>query len=428
MQGGALEGVKVLEVTQIVAGPFCGQNLADLGADVVKIEPPGGEGMRVLGQFMPGESKGFHTLNRGKRSLVLNLQSPEAQQAVHRLIPSFDVFIVNSRAGVPARLKVDYETLTQFRPDLIYMENTGYGTSGPGAQRSGSDVVAQAYSGLMAGDGKIDEYGAPELITATAPGDYTAGVSGALGICAALYYRERTGKGQYVSSSLLQGALAIQGTSVSKLPVFDAMVTDDMLRRLDEVRANGGSYAELMEARGDIFSMMGKAFRLYYGGYPVKDGAIILGALTPGNRDQMRRALGIEGEDPTAAEDFDALDPVNQQIAEQMLERIRGIMMTRTMDEWTERFDAEGAPVSRVNIPEEMADDPQVQAMGYMLDLDHELTGPERMPGAVVSMSETPTGTESSSPPLGKHTDEVLKENGFTDEEIAALRAAGAAA
>jgi formyl-CoA transferase len=424
---GPLAGIRVFEVTQIVAGPFCGQNLADLGADVIKVEPPGGEGMRVLGAFMPGESKGFHSLNRGKRSLVLNLQHPQAQEAVHRMIRDFDVFVINSRAGVAARLRIDYDTLRQFRPDLVYLENTGYGARGPSAQRSGSDIVAQAYSGLMAGDGKVDEFGAPRLITATAPGDYMAGLGSAMGICAALFHRERTGEGQYIASSLLQAALAMQGSAAGKLPVFDALTVDPMMERVREARARGASYAQQLEAKGDLFRMMGRAFALYYGGYNVKDGAIILGALTPANRDQMRRVLGVE-DDPSRSPDFNALDPANEAVVEGMFERIRATMLTKTMDEWVALFDREGAPVSKVNLPEEMADDPQVQAMGYMLELDHPLTGPERMPGAVVEMSRTPTGTATTSPPLGAHTDEVLREHGFSDAEIAALRAAGAAA
>ncbi|MEZ4552746.1 MAG: CoA transferase [Dehalococcoidia bacterium] len=424
---GPLHGVKVLELTQIVAGPFCGQNLADLGADVVKIEPPGGEGMRVLGQFVPGESKGFHSLNRGKRSIVLDVQKPEAKAAIHRMIRDFDVFHINSRAGVAERLGLDYETLRRHRPDLIYFENTGYGNRGPSALRSGSDIVSQAYSGLMVGDMKVDEFGAPQLITATAPGDYTAGLAGAMGICAALFYRSQTGQGQYITGSLLQAGLALQGSIVSKLPAFDAIATDAMMERVRAVRARGGSYKEQLEAKGDIFKLMGQAFRLYYGGYPVKDGAIILGALTPANREQMRRAMGI-ADDPTASPDFNALDPASDAAVEAMFERIRAVMLTRTMDEWIEAFDREGAPVSKVNFPEEMADDPQVQAMGYFAEYDHEMTGPERMPGPVVHMSLTPTGTATPSPTLGKHTDEVLREHGFTDEEIGALRASGAVA
>ncbi len=425
MAGGPLQGVKVLELSQIIAGPFCGMNLADLGAEVVKIEAPGGEGLRALGAFMSGESKFYHTLNRGKRSLVINLQDERGQQVVHRIIPDYDIFIINSRPGVPQRLKVDYETLKGFRPDLIYMENTGYGASGPSAERSGSDIVAQAYSGLMAGDGKVDEHGAPQLITATAPADYTAGLAAAMGVCAALVHRGKTGEGQYIGTSLLAAGLVLQAATVSRLPVVDAIVRDPMMERVKEVRREGGSYQDVLDAKGDLATMLGGAFMLYYGGYQVKDGAIILGALTALNREQMRKTLGID-DDPTADPEFNALDAASEALTDAMSRRIREIMKTRTMDEWEAAFAVEGAPVSRVNLAEEMADDPQVQALGIMVDIEHELTGPETMVGAIVQMSATPTGSDVPSPPLDRHTDEVLEEHGFTQAEVAELRAANA--
>ena len=418
---GPLAGIKVLELSQIIAGPFCGMNLADLGAEVVKLEPPGGETLRALGAFMPGESKFFHTLNRGKRSLVVDLREQQGQQIVHSIIPQYDVFIVNSRPGVPKRLGVDYDTLRALRPDLIYFENTGYGTEGPSAERSGSDIVAQAYSGLMAGDAKVDEYGAPLLTTSTAPADYTAGLAGAMGICAALLHREKHGEGQYLSTTLLGAALVIQAAVVSRQPVFDAMVTDPMLERVNEVRRSGGTYADMLAVKGDLVALLGLGFRLYYGGYVVKDGAIILGALTDANRDGMREVLGVE-DDPSADPDYNALDPETVPALQQLMERVRATMLTRTMDEWVAAFDAVGAPASKVNLPEEMPDDPQVEQLGIMLDLEHELTGPERMVGPIVEMSATATGAAQASPPLDGHTDEVLAEHGFSADEIAALR------
>ena len=423
-EDGPLRGVRVLELTQIIAGPYCGMNLADLGADVVKLEPREGEAMRVLGGFMPGESKAFHSLNRGKRSLVIDLHDERGRAVVHRMLPAFDVFVINSRPGVSARIGVDYDTLRALRPDLIYMENTGYGTRGPSAERSGSDIIAQAYSGLMAGDGKVDEYGAPLLITSTAPADYSAGLAAAMGICAALYHRERTGEGQYVATSLLGAAMALQGAVSARLPVFDAMVRDPMLEHVNAVRARGGSYVEILQQRGDIFRILGSAFRLYYGGYQVRDGAIILGALTPHNRNQMRGVLGI-GDDPTDGPDFNAFDQTNVPVVAAIAERIRAVMLTRTMDEWVAAFDAAGAPASKVNLPEEMSEDPQVRALGCMLDLEHDLTGPEQMVGPPLEMTATPVGARTASPPLDRDTDAVLAEHGFAAAEVATLRAAG---
>jgi len=148
-----LEGIRVIEVGQLLAGPFTGTLLAYFGAEVIKVEPPGGDSTRRNGAFVPGESKGYHSLNRGKRSLVVDLQKPGARALMHRLVCDLDIFLVNMRPSVPARLGLDYETLRALKPDLIYVENTGFGDRGRAANWSGSDIVAQAYSGLMAGDG-----------------------------------------------------------------------------------------------------------------------------------------------------------------------------------------------------------------------------------------------------------------------------------
>jgi formyl-CoA transferase len=365
---------------------------------------------------VPGEGKWFHFLNRGKRSIVLDLQQERAQQAIHRIVPRFDVVLINTRPGVPQRLHIDYETLRRFRPDLIYWENTGFGSRGPSANRSGSDIVAQAYSGLMASEGKVGQSGAPELIASAPFGDLASGLSGAMGVCAALYWRSLTGKGQLLRSSLLASALSLQGYTVGRMSSEDIARREPMMQRVRELREAGASFEEVLRARTEMLRI-GTA---WYTTYLVKDGAITLGALTPANADQMRRVLGIE-DDPSADPSFNALDPANREALANVRKRVEQIMLTRTMAEWVEAFDAEGAPCAPVHLPEELADDPQVEALGLMVDLDHPLTGPERMVGAIVEMSETPTGAHYPSPPLGRDTEEVLRECGLADEEIAAL-------
>ena len=421
---GPLDGIKVLELTQIIAGPYCGVALADLGAEVVKLESPEGDAARKIGQFAPGESKAFHGLNRGKRGLVLNLASPDGRAVAHRLIRDFDVFVTNVRPGVAERIGVDYETLRQFRPDLIYFDVTGFGDRGPSSHRAGSDAMVQAYSGLVAGDLKVAPNGAPEQITATAPSDYIAALGGAMGVCAALYHRERTGEGQRISTSLLGAGLALQAPWAADVPVSDSILIEPLRQMMSEMRESGASYAEMIEARRSR-PTQGKAFRIYYSGYPVRDGAIILGALTPQNRDQIRTALGIT-DDPIDDDDFNAIGPEADAVVARVEAQIRSELANGTMAEWMAKLDATGAPASPVNWLEDMADDPQVVAMNLMRSIDHPLTGPERHVGPLVEMSQTETGTDRSAPPLDSETDEILLEHGFEEAEIVRLRASGA--
>jgi len=215
LEGGPLRGVRVLEFTQIIAGPVAGIHLSDLGADVVKIEPPTGEDRRNSGAVVPNEGKYFQSLNRGKRSLTLDLARPEAREVVRRIVPSFDVVISNYRFGVAERLGIDYESLRALRPDIIVACITGFGDHGPHATRAGSDIATQAYSGMIAAEGKIDEDGAPVWLNATPFIDRASAFAAAMAICAALFERARTGRGQEIHLSLLQTALELMSNKVS---------------------------------------------------------------------------------------------------------------------------------------------------------------------------------------------------------------------
>ncbi|GMU39834.1 MAG: CoA transferase [Chloroflexota bacterium] len=415
---GVLDGIRVLEFSQIVAAPVAGVNLSDFGADVIKVEPPGGEQTRNTGAVVPGEGKGFQALNRGKRSLVVDLHDPRGQEVIHRLLPQTDVVLINYRFGVANRMGIDYETLKAFRPDLIYWQNTGFGEQGPEAYRAGSDVVAQAYAGLMVNDAKTDEDGAPDLISIPIA-DIASGFAAAMGVGMALFHRERTGQGQYLSTSLLRTSLFLQAGVVMREPVTDAVLRDQMLAEIDAALAAGKGYEELLAIRKRRGGLR-VAFRLYYGGYRAKDGAVVLGALTKTNRDKMRMVLGFPEEDSDQP-GYDSLDPANIERAHEWKRRFRARFLERTVEEWVRDFDAAGVPVSAVRNPEVLSDDPQVIADGMMWEIEHSVTGAQRVVGPAVNMSLTPTRVQRSAPALGEHSAEVMVEGGYTPEEIRAL-------
>ncbi|MDA0270193.1 MAG: CoA transferase [Chloroflexi bacterium] len=419
---GVLDGIRVLEFSQIVAAPVAGVNLSDFGADVIKVEPPGGEQTRNTGAVIPKESKGFQALNRGKRSLVVDLRDPRGHEVIQRLVRQTDVVLINYRFGVAERMGIDYETLRAIRPNLIYWQNTGFGEQGPEAYRAGSDVVAQAYSGLMVNDSKMDDTGAPDLI-AIPIADIASGFAAAMGVGMALYHREKTGEGQYLSTSLLRTSLFLQAGLVMREPVTDAVLRDQLLIEIDEAMANGASYADMLAIRKRRAGLR-VAFRLYYGGYRAKDGAVVLGALTKANRDKMRVVLGFTDENSDEP-GYDAMDPANQTLAHEWKDRFRARFMERSVEEWVRDFDAAGVPVSPVRNPEVLSEDPQVIADGMMWDIEHSITGPQRVVGPAVNMSATPTRVQRAAPALGEHSAEVLTEGGFTPAEIAALCEAG---
>jgi len=420
MPSGPLVGIKVLEFTQVIAGPFACQNLSDMGADVIKVEPPDGEPWRQFAQFVPGEAKYFQSLNRGKRSLVLSLQDKAAQEIVHGLVRQMDVVVVNYRPDVPARLGIDYDTLSALKPDLIYVDNTAFGRKGPWAHRPGYDVVVQAASGLMAGEGKV-EGDAPEAIRSSPMADYGTGLAIAWGVCAALYHRERTGEGQLIESTLLNTALAFQGSVVFDLPAADAFAQARM-QAVHDLQAQGAPYPRLVQAHNPYKALA--SANIYYRPFATRDGAVTIGALSRSLWEKVRRALETDF--------LGYADPAFNPLSEEWLERSRvGVaeveakLRSRTTAEWMEIFDREGVPASPVNFPEDLIDDPQVQANGMMVELDHDLTGPQRQVGPLLRFSKTPLQAQGASPPLDRDTDDILRAAGYSDEEIARLRAQG---
>jgi len=421
---GPLDGIRVLEFSQIVAAPFCGILLSDLGADVVKVEPVGGEGYRQSSAIVPHEGKRFQSLNRGKRALSIDLQHPRGRETIRRLLPQFDVVLHNFRPGVDERLGLDYPTLAALHPPLVYAAITGFGTRGPLAPHGATDLVAGAYSGLLAGDVSLDAAGAPKSMT-PASSDYMTATATAMAICAALYHRRESGPGQRIDASLLQSALAIQDVYVMREPVTDAILREPMLEQLDALRAEGRPFADQLEARMTFRWAGAGPPRLYYAGYTCLDGAIVLGCLTKPTRAGARRVLGLEGEDRSDDPDFDARDPSNVALIADWKRRIEAQMRARSVADWIADFEAAGVPCAPAQIPEEMSEDPHVKAAGFMAHLEHEITGPQQVVGPIVEMSATPLEARRAAPALGVHNDEILLEAGLTSDEVAALRTEG---
>jgi formyl-CoA transferase len=420
---GALSDIRVLEFSLIVAMPFNGILMSDLGADVVKVEPLTGDPYRSAGAIVPGEGKRFQSLNRGKRSLAIDLSTEPGRELLYRILPDFDVVTMNYRPGVAQRLGIDYATLSQIHPALVYGDLTGFGPEGPMAGAGATDLAATAYAGLVVGNAKVGPGGEPE---GTLPpiADYVTGLAIGMAVVAALRHRDRTGEGQLVEGSLLRSALAIQDFAVMRHPVTDATLRDPMMEDVRAMRARGASYTEQLARREEFRNSGAAPPRLYYRSYLAQDGAIVLGCLTVANRDAARGVLGME-HDHSDDPDFDARDAESRARTDGWVEDVEARVRAQPVAHWLKLFREAGVPCAPVQFPEEMSDDPQVEALGIMADLDHEITGPQRVVGPIVTMSGTPTVARRASPPLGLHTTEILGESGLTSEEITALRAAG---
>ena len=395
--------------------------LSDMGADVIKVEPPEGEPWRLFAQFIPTESRTYISLNRGKRGLTLDLSKPPAQEVVRRLVPLMDVVLVNYRPDVSAKLGIDYDALSALNPRLIYCDNTAYGRKGPQAHRPGYDVIVQGLTGVMATEGKTLN-GIPQL--ATIPiADYSTGIMMAWSVCAALYHREKTGRGQKIETTLLGSALAVQNAHFQVVESVDTEWRERFLAALERGRREGHNIDELrkilINARPTL--VIGN---IHYRVFKTKDSFIVVGALSAALRRKLCALLGIEDRriDDT---NYDPTTPESRAYARDLVERAEAIFAERTTDEWLSLFDEAGVPAGPFKFTWELVDDPQVLANDLQVTIEHPLAGSVRMVGPALQMSETPLAVQGSSPALGEHTEEVLSSVGYGAEEIAAMREAG---
>jgi formyl-CoA transferase len=386
----ALAGLRVLELTQVMAGPFCGQVLADMGADVVKVEPPSGDSTRrSLGFTMKGDdTAAFLAVNRNKRSLVLDLKAPAHQEVLGRLVEGADVLLENYRPGVAARLGADWDTLSARNPRLIYASVSGFGQTGPYAQRPGYDLIAQGLSGVMSVTG---EPSGDPVKCGIPIGDLSAGLFCAVGILSAVHARERTGRGQRIDTSLFEGALA--------LSIWET--------------------AELW-ATGRVPGPLGSAHRLTapYQALRTADGYVTVG----GNNQRLwERLCAAVGRPELVTDERFASNAGRMEHREALEAELESALAARGTDEWVARLEAAGVPCGPIHDYRQVFDDPHTQAREMEVTMSHPVEGAVRGLGIPVKLSDTPGSVRRAAPLLGEHTAEVLAEAGFSAAEIAAL-------
>ena len=393
---GPLSGVKVLELAQIMAGPTCGMLLADLGADVIKVERvPGGDDTRRMDRpSVGGESAAFMAMNRNKRGIALNLKLPAAQDALKRMASRADVLTENYRQGALDRLGLGYHALKSINPALIYCSISGYGRSGPYADKGGFDLIAQGMSGLMAITGEPG--GAP--VKAGSPVcDINAGMLGALGIVAAYVHRLKSGEGQLVDTSLFEAG--IQQTYWQAAIFF----------------ASGMSPGPSGSAH--ILSAPYQAFK-------AADGWLNIGGANQANWERLASVL----EAPEWLEDErfrTNAERMNHLPA--LIELMNTRLAKRSVAQWMQALERAGVPCGPINSVADMAADPQTAAREMVVELEHPRAGRTRALGLPIKLSATPGKVTRPAPLLGEHTREVLEEFGFSRPEIDGLVRAGAA-
>jgi crotonobetainyl-CoA:carnitine CoA-transferase CaiB-like acyl-CoA transferase len=376
-QAPPLDGVRVVDLTSYIAGSYAAMQLADLGAAVIKVEALEGDSFREL--------PGFFGWNRGKRSLAVNLKTPEGRQIVEKLAERADVVMENMRPGVAERLGVGYERLSAINPRLIYSSVTAFGSSGPDSDRPGFDPIFQALGGLMT----LQGFGGPPVYLRTAPTDYYTAALATQGIVSALFAREKTGRGQRVETSLLRGVLALQAGVAIDYPTKPTLVRDN------------------------------PTYRLYQAG----DGGWFF--LAVGNQTfwvKLCKALELEhlADDPRFASWLARLE--NNQA---LLPLIDAKFRSQPRDYWLEllaKYDIPAAPVQTVM---EFMQHPSVQHQDMVHEYDHPEVGRLRLMGQPIAFRGTPTRDPGPPPTLGQHTDTVLREIGYSDDDIAGLIARG---
>lgn len=386
-----LTGIRVVDLTRIIAGPFCSMLLADLNAEVIKIETPGeGDPLRHQGESREGLSWYYAGYNRNKRSVTLNLRLPEGKAVLARLIERADVLVENYRPGVLAEMGFPPERLEALNPRLVTCSVSGFGPTGPYAQRPSFDFIAQAMSGFMSVNGRDGE----EPIRSGIPiSDLIAGLYGALGTVAALQARERTGRGQQVGIALLDG----------------------MISFLSFMASNYLASGRLPVRTGNDHPLVAP-----YGLYATADHPI---AIAPSNEAILTRLLKALGLEPLRADPRFATNALRMENRDALRAEVEAVTRTRDQAHWIDTLNAAGVPSGPVLSLAQVFADPQVAEARMVMEVDHPGRSVVKMLGFPLKLSDTPCRLSRPAPELGQDTAEVLAGIGVSEEEIAALKA-----
>lgn len=399
---GPLEGIRVVDLTRILAGPYCTMILADLGADVVKVEQPGGDQARRNGPFFAGRdgkerSTYFTSVNRGKRSIVIDLKNPEGRETFLRLVDGTDVVTENFRPGTMTNLGVDYATLSARNPRLIMASVSGFGQNGPYAKRAALDVIVQAMGGILSITG--EEGGGP-VRPGVSMGDITAALFTTIGVLSAIVERDRSGLGQHIDMAMLD---------------CQAAILENPLMRYFAV-------GEMPERIGTRHPVNAPVQAL-----PTRDGYVAVSA-SDGPTGHWGRFAALIGKPELAEDERFTSGWLRRVNYDELRPHLESAFVQRTTHEWVDLLASAGIAVGPVQDVSQVAVDPQLNFRGMFVEAEAPQVGPVTFTNTPVKHSRTPGGVRRGAPELGEHTDAVLAEAGVGAERVAALRASGAVA
>jgi len=387
---GALSHIRVLDLSRVLAGPWCSQNLADLGAEVIKVERPGiGDDTRHWGPPFVKDAQGqdtaestyFVCINRNKRSITVNLSKPEGQEIIRQLVLESDVLIENYKVGDLAKYGLDYASLRQIKPNLIYCSITGFGQTGPYAHRPGYDYIVQGMGGFMSVTGEADGFpgGSPQK-AGVAIADLFTGMYASSAILAAVIHRDRTGEGQMIDIALLDTQVAMMANVASAY-----LSTDEVPRRW-------GNTSPIV---------------VPYQTFPTSDGWMIVAV---GNDSQFRHFVKVGGEEHLADNPRFSENPLRVQHRAELVPLLEAMTRKKTKAQWISLLDEIGVPCGPINNMKEVFANEQVQARKLAVSVPHDTAGTMKLVASPIRMSATPTEIRMAPPTLGQHTNEILRE------------------